>query len=409
MRTLKIVLTLLLFCSTLLAAKPEFSGYMKSYPVVIVTPKADNPDEFQTIFNVHNRARLNLAYAPKSWIQFKVSYELFPQLYAPHITESQKAELESIHSPYRVGDPDRLLYPETLRDSSRSSLGHNIDSLAVTFEMPIVAVTIGRQSLGWGAAKIVNPTDILTPFTFSTIDKEERVGIDAIIARFQVGMMHEIEAGYLFGDKFKFKESAFFLRGKFVSNIGDFAATVIEFKENLLLGGEWDGTIGGAGARLEFAHVMDNIIEEKEYDATGDYFRLSAGADYQFTDKLYAYCEYHFNGAGMRSNNDLNRVYESTAFAEGSVYLTGRHYSTLGMTYQFHPLFTGTATAMTNMTDPSVSLMLSGSYSLHRNENISMDLGTNLNLGDKGNGDGEYSSEFGPAPRLIYYGFKFYF
>lgn len=409
MKLVKLLLPILLLGSALFASPPEFSGYLKSYPVVIITPKADNPDEYQTIFNVHNRARLNLGYAPKSWVRFKVSYELFPTLYAPHITEMQKGDFEMAHSPYRIGDPDRLLYPDVLRDSSRATLGHNIDSLAITFEMPIAAITIGRQSLGWGAARVINPTDILTPFAFNTIDKEERVGIDAIIARFQVGMMHEIEAGYLFGDTFKFEESAFFLRGKFVSNIGDFAATIIEFKENLMLGGEWDGTIGGAGARLEFAHVMDNIVEEKTFNKTGDYFRLSAGADYQFTDKLYAYYEYHFNGAGKRSEKNISDLYSSTAFTEGGVYLSGRHYSTLGATYQFHPLFNSSFTLMSNMTDPSFSIMASGSYSLHSNENINIDVGTNLNLGKKEANSNGYSSEFGPVPRLIYIGFKYYF
>ncbi|MBN2105171.1 bifunctional alpha,alpha-trehalose-phosphate synthase (UDP-forming)/trehalose-phosphatase [bacterium] len=55
------------------------------------------------------------------------------------------------------------------------------------------AVYCGRQDIVWGSARTVNPMDVIAPFSFGSLDTEDRRGVDAIRLRIPVGCMGEID------------------------------------------------------------------------------------------------------------------------------------------------------------------------------------------------------------------------
>ena len=95
------------------------------------------------------------------------------------------------------------------------------------------------------------------------------------------------------------------------------------FRENFLIGADLTRSIGGAGFWTEAAYVF---AEQKD-----DYFRGIMGMDYSFTEKLYAFAEYHWNQAGSGDPKEYLSLLSKTAYIDGSVYLFGEHYLAPGV------------------------------------------------------------------------------
>ena len=109
--------------------------------------------------------------------------------------------------------------------------------------------------------------------------------------------------------------------------------------------------------------------------------RLSAGADYNFVQGVYAFVEYHFNSAGQ---SDPDRYFNNlfytkrTAYVEGAVYLLGRHYIIPGISWQLTPLATVFAEVLSNLNDGSLLIAPSLEYNI--SDNLYLSLGGALLL-----------------------------
>ena len=159
-------------------------------------------------------------------------------------------------SRYRVVDFDALIYPSA--DESIGSVGiyHNLDRAAVQFSTDFADFSIGRDAIAWGSARIINPTDVIAPYTYDQLDTEDRVGVDAVRVRIPVGVMGEVDTGYIFGNNFDFDKSAIFLRTQLNAAETDFSILLLEFQRDLLIGLDVARGIGGAGFWLETAYVL---------------------------------------------------------------------------------------------------------------------------------------------------------
>jgi hypothetical protein len=309
---------------------------------------------------------------------------------------------------YRVTDFNDPLYPGKNKDTGSFGIFHNLDRFYATLKTSFGDIFIGRQAIAWGSAKFVNPTDVIAPFTFNELDTEERKGVDAIRVRIPIGMMDEIDFGYIVGKDFKFKNSAFFLRSKHYFLKTDISWLVMGFRQNLLLGIDIARSIGGAGFWLEAAYVMPDALAKDSPTTTNekDYFRASIGIDYNFSGKVYGFFEYHFSSAGESDAENYYKTFESTAFQEGSTYLMGKHYLNLGTTFQITPLIPFTAMVITNLNDGSFSIAPSVEYNIA--ENIYLAAGAYLSVGKKPF-ISYLNSEFGAYPHMFYTSFRVYF
>jgi len=114
---------------------------------------------------------------------------------------------------------------------------------------------VGRQAIAWGNARIINPTDIIAPFSFNELDTEERRGVDAVRVRIPLGMMDELDLGVVAGRDFNRDRSAFFIRGKTYLLKTDLSLLMTGFRKHLMIGFDLSRSVGGAGIWLEAAHV----------------------------------------------------------------------------------------------------------------------------------------------------------
>jgi hypothetical protein len=342
----------------------------------------------------------------------ELAYQLYPEIRAEAL-QGGSIFSDGGSGQYRVIDLRPRLLPWASAEVKNIGLYNELDRAAITLSVPFADVSVGRQAVAWGSARVVNPTDVIVPMHFSAVESEYRRGVDALRVRIPFGAMNESDFGYIFGKDFRFERSAAFARVKLYILETDFSALTMLFQEDLMVGFDLARAIGNAGAWLETAYVIPDILSTGVLQDlwTEDYLRLSAGMDYNFSGGLYTYLEYHFNSAGQSAAADYMQLENTPAYVDGGVYLLGRHYLGLGATYPINPLLPASALVLVNLTDPSAVISLSLEYNIK--ENVYVEGGCVLGLGRNpvlsGGEPVEYRSEFGVYPNTVYTAVKMYF
>jgi hypothetical protein len=414
-----ILVMLLMFLGvTGISADINVNGYYKLFSTGFKMPDyrlETGEQEEPAIGAVNNRLRMKLSIAVSKWLSFEAAYDFSPRIQDPLLFQEGIffAAIDPVG--YRVDDFSDRIYPAKGEAVSSFGIFHNLDRCFFTIKTSVADIFIGRQAIAWGSGHFINPTDVIAPFTFNELDTEERRGVDAVRVRIPLGMMDELDLGYVPGKDFKFKNSAFYVRGKTYLLKTDAAFLLMGFRENLLIGLDVTRAIGGAGAWFEAAYVDPDFFnkDKEQFMDEKSYFRASVGMDYTFTGKLYGFFEYHFNSAGKKKPGDYTDVFYSTAFTEGATYLLGQHYLNLGMTYRVSALVPFTGLVFINLNDGSVTLSPVLEYNIA--ENIYLAGGAYVGIGkrpeivDLSTGTFRFHSEFGAYPAMFYTSFRVYF
>ncbi len=424
---LAVVLVGLALGSETRAERIALGGYFKNYSVMyrfpnlaagsavldpIIGPYSDNPP----LGWVNNRLRLDLGWRMSSRLSLDISYDIAGRVQDPVLTAGDLLWERRLNAPpYRIEDLDQRLYPAMDETATSFGLYHNVDRLSVSWAAPGFDFYAGRQAIAWGAARTINPTDIIAPFAYSRLDVEDRLGVDAFRLRIPLGFMAETDAGAVLGDNADHDSNAYYMRGKFYLSQNDISLVVAAFRGNMMIGGDWARSIGGAGFWLEAAWSRTAVYGD---DAGGgdEYLRLSTGLDYQLTSRLYGFCEYHFNGPGRAEPDEYAAALLHPAYREGGVYLIGKHYVVPGATFQVTPLVTLGGEALFNLGDLSAYAVATTEYNIAENIYLSGGLYLSVGRGPTLNEAAtepvqavRFDSEFGAYPDLAYAAFRIYF
>ncbi|MDQ1354171.1 MAG: hypothetical protein QG657_4480 [Acidobacteriota bacterium] len=399
-------------------------GYYKAFFVGLKEPTYKGQDSETTnapMGAASNRLRLKLSVKPLSWLSLDAAYDFSPRIQDPLLFNESVFITPSSPLNYRLEDFPSRLYPRQGDKVGSFGIFHNLDRLLLTIKTRVADIFIGRQAIAWGSGHVFNPTDVVAPYAFNELDKEERQGVDAVRVRVPLGRMDELDMGYIFGKHFQSQYSAVYIRGKTYILKTDISGLVMRFRKNLLFGVDLTRSIGGAGAWFEAAYVLpyrfagddELALIDKKYRE--NYLRTSIGMDYNFSGRCYGYFEYHYNSAGMRKPADYTEVFRTVAFQEGAVYLMGKHYLDLGVTYQVTPLIPFSGLVIVNFTDGS--LIFSPNLEYNIAENIYLSFGAYLGIGkgpwlvdiSPNTKITRYYSEFGAYPAMVYTSFRVYF
>ena len=406
---MKKILTLVIYLAItplVETADAEFrvGGYYKNFSTIFNSPLPDAPITGIVV----NRLRFNLSYAPADALSFAFAYDFTPRVQDPLLFSQSPFAVGVASSSYRVADLDSPIYPSEKEPIGSVGIYHNLDRASVQFSTEFADFSIGRDAIAWGSARIINPTDVIAPYTYDQLDTEDRVGVDAIRVRIPVGVMGEVDTGCIFGSRFNFDKSAIFLRTQLNAAETDFSILLLEFQRDMLIGLDVARGIGGAGFWLETAYVLVEPFDD-ELDVSGNYLRTSVGLDYSFGGETYAFIEYHFNGAGARNSENYLTNLERSAYTQGGVYLLGRHYLAPGFTRQLTPLISLSGQMLFNLSDPSTFVAPQIAYNIA--EDIHLSIGGFVSIGKRPkNGESpEFQSEFGSYPNLFFSSFRVYF
>ena len=404
-------LTLVIMTATVTAAdRLDVDGSFKSFFVAYELPSVSadgNCVDLPPLGSVANRRRLNAHLRLHKNINFAMSYDFAPRV-QDRILFEQPLTISTIDPfSYRFDDLRPRMYPSYGDEVASFAIFQNLDRAFFEFRTDRADFFVGRQPIAWGSARSVNPTDILAPYSYETLDTEDRIGVDAIRARIPLGFMGEVDAGYVFGEDFKSANSAIFLRTKFYTAETDVALLVVGYRENLMLGVDIARSIGGAGIWLEAAHTFADALAEKSSPNDKDFFRATIGCDYSFSGNDYLFVEYHFNQAGADDPDRYLANSTQTAYTESSTYLLGRHYLIPSANLQVTPLVTASLETLWNLSDGSAYVAPAIEYNVA--ENIYLTGGAFVGLGSEPDLFTGTRSEFGTYPDMYYTSFRVYF
>ena len=355
-----------------------------------------------------NRWRTEGQWRPKDWIHIEVAYDAVLRIQDPTLFESQGNPGFQSLGGYRMTDLSTYLS----KPKPQESVGmlQNLDRLFVRFRVGPADLYVGRQAISWGSGKVINPTDVIAPFSFETLDTENRYGVDAIRLRVATGWMGELDAGFLVGDKDKAWANAGYIRGKGYFLQTDVSLLFMQFQGHALIGWDMARSLGGAGVWLEGALVSPNAFRNHTFGGANAYWRITAGTDYSFAGNLYGFFEYHFNGPGKEDPASYLMAATDMAYGAGKVYLLGKQYGIVGATYQLAPLWIVQGQVLTNLNDGSFVVSPNLDYNLARN--VDMSGGLFWCVGESTHSSGSLpvpESEFGMYPDFVYLSIQFFY
>ncbi len=281
----------------------------------------------------------------------------------------------------------------------KNRVTQNLDRFNVQLNLEGGDITLGRQAITFGMARVINPTDVFLPFDVRTFNTEYRAGVDALRFQRPVGQLGEIDVGVILGDGARSDESAAFLQLRGNLSGVDLQFAVTRYAGQAMFGGGLQTAIGSVGFWLEGAATYGDE----------DYIRVSTGVDYAFSQNTYGLLEYHFNGAGSDDPSEYFARLGTVAYQRGGVFLLGRHYLIPSFSLQLSPLWSAGFQAIVNLSDNSAFVSLNGT--LNASQNTYIDFGYYHFLGRHLTAVNPPipGSEYGSSPNTLYASFRYYF
>lgn len=377
-------------------AELELRGYVKSFVVAqdsISNELLDEPTTYQS----QNSLRVMLEGFGDRTV-WQIHYELSP-VFSSRVPALTSQTFNVVSGSYRLTDLQTTLGDNDTDD--KKQVFQNLDRLNVQFQFDAGDLTIGRQPIAFGSARVINPTDVFLPFDVRTFNTEYRTGVDAVRFQRPWGELGEIDVGIVLGEDANKENSAAFLQIRNNVRGADYHLALMEFSDQQLVGTGLETAVGDFGFWFEIA----NVSGDRSYN------RASTGFDYAFGENVFAQIEYHYNGAGSNDSDDYLDLIGTTPFQRGGVFLLGKRYLMPAVTWQVTPLWFLSGQAIVNLSDNSSFISVSGEFNFA--ENFYMDLGYYHFTGDDLDvspiGLPRIRSEYGLNPDTVYASIRYYF
>ena len=247
-------------------------------------------------------------------------------------------------------------------------------------------VRFGRQRIAWGTGRFWSPLDILNPFSAIQLEREERVGTDALVVDQKLGPLSRLSAVYAPAHD-RGNASAAGLWHTNVSGV-DFSVATGKFHRDHVTGVDVASQIGSAGVRGEATYTRPE---------TGENFRrMLVGVDYAFANTLTLTGELYYNGAGASDK----AAYDFASLFAGRVRSLARRYAGIYASYEITPLLKSVNYLVVNADDRSRFFSPSLVYSIRTN--VDLTAGVQLFRGAEG-------SEYGRLNDVYYAQMQWFF
>ena len=367
-----------LFTVTSVAAESEpleISGYYKN--LTIVTESLSSKED---IFATINRLRVELLKEVNPWTFYvALDNELIGNDFAntPDFDVIRSREQQNA----AVWDGDK-----TSVDNDHIYLRHAIFRAFAKYYSDDFQVTVGKQGIDWGVMRFYSPNDIFNTVGPVDLERDERVGVDAINLNVALGSLSGLTAVVVPTDD----EEDFMAAAKLYKTVGTYDITLIAatIREQVIAGITFDGYIKSAGLRGEINH--------NHQDDGRNFLRASVGVDYSFSEKSYLLLEQFFNG-GV----DKNAASFLTDFKANRRLLSmEKNLTSVWYQYKFTPLLELNQYVIYDWDGNSAVYNPELTYNMTENTDVTG--GVQINFGDS-------NSEFGDIPDLYYIQFELFF
>lgn len=245
-------------------------------------------------------------------------------------------------------------------------LDQDLDRLSLKVPLPFGDLTIGRQVLSWGTGRLWNPTDVLSPFPPTAIDREVRRGFDAVRLAIALGEVTQLDLLYLPQQRVEEMGGV----ARFQTNVEgwDGSLSAGKYVRDLVLGADLTGDLGPFGVHAEGAYTVELLGLGSGPVSVGEhFFRGVVGGELRPHEKVLLMAEYNYNGYGTTDPSRYAAVLSSPRVVRGEVFGAGRHLAALGATYLATDLLTASLSVLGNLTDPSALVIASLECSFAQN------------------------------------------
>jgi hypothetical protein len=351
----------------------NFKGYYKNLSVVSKT--FQNESYFLDL----NRLRLQPAVIYRKNLVFRL--ELDNQLLLGNYLKTE--EFKSI----KKFPPKTYLHVDkTVIDDKRLYWKLIFYRAFLSYYTDLVDVSMGRQRFAWGTGKFWNPTDLLNPYSPTQIEKEERVGSDALSLDFHLGTI--TKSILVYAPRSTWRNSS--LAGRFKTTIRSYDVSFLfgKFGRRRAWGFDSYGYVGDGGIYAEGAYNWNKDMS--------DFFSFVLGGEYRLPNGLYLDGEYFYNGAGKRKPED----YDWDRLFSAEILALSRNYFNLSLGYDVTPLWRVEDYTIVNLNDQSLFTAPHVSYSV--TSDLFIDFGIQFFIGAK-------QDEYGSPSDIYYLQLQFFF
>lgn len=287
-------------------------------------------------------------------------------------------------------------WPEATSAPERLWVG--VDRLLLQIEVDHLKLTLGRQAISFGTTFFFSPTDLVSPFSATTLDREYKAGVDALRADLYFGETTTITLAAAYAGAWN--ASGLLFVGHAGTTLGGFDLGLFfgVLHEDLVAGLDAQGDLQGIGLRAEATLTRPA--------GGGDlFYRVVLGAEHTFAGDLRLSAELYAQSLGARRSEDYLAFALSDRVRRGEVWTLGRLYAAVALSWQAHPLLQVNFFGVANLEDPSLLLGPALTYAI--SDEVSLDLGLYLGAGARPAEtlDGQsldLGSEFGPIPATAF-------
>jgi hypothetical protein len=336
-----------------------------------------------------DRARLTLD-AQESIVKAHVDYD--HEVLAGSWFRTFEARANGLGEP-----PAWLTMDQTISTGTTNLYRHRLYRGWAGLELEQGTLRFGRQRISWGTGKIWNPTDVLNPYQPTTVERDERRGVDALYARYGLGTLSQAELAWAQNDRWTDHS----LLARLKTNWRDWDGSLMGGKiatstDSWIVGGDLAGTVLDGTLHAEWSYT--------DLKTRTPFWKAGVGYDYTFPTETKLWllrdaavvAEYFHNGAGAaaRDRYDFRKLF-------GGREVTLAH-NYLGFTYSkdLHTLVKFELSLITNADDGSGFYCPSLQYNAL--DNLYLSGGFQRFGGGKG-------TEFGRVPNLGYLQAQYFF
>lgn len=245
---------------------------------------------------------------------------------------------------------------------------------------------IGRQRIAWGTGRFWSPLDLLNPVDPVTIEREERLGTDALLIERKFGPLSR--ASFVYAPGRSSASDARAVRWHGNARGVDYSLLLADVAATRITGTDLAGALGQAGWRAELARFSPR---------TGAaYTRALAGIDYAFANSLTVTAEAYYNGAGATNTASC----DFASLGAGRIQPLGRRYAAAHAGYDITPLVKSELDVVVNLADRSRYIGVSVAYSA--TANVELRAGIQRFSGGAG-------TEFQRVPNTVYLQLQHFF
>ena len=250
---------------------------------------------------------------------------------------------------------------------------------------PGAILVIGRQRIAWGTARFWNPVDLFNPISPLAIEREEKIGVDALDAELRLPLQSRAELVY--APQTAWNKSSLGGRLSTVLYSYEISAVTGKFGDDNVFGATFDGHLLNGELRGE-----GTVTNPKGEDA---YLRAVIGYEYDFANTLTVFGEYFYNGNAAPDPTGEQRLLSRTIFT------TQTHFLGAGLGYDVTPLLRVETYGILAVEDAE-SAFLNPLLRYNLRPNLDVLAGAQLFLGPA-------RSEYGLLPNVYYAQLQWFF